>query len=261
MDGWCDENWCEKRDLRRSVSKKADAYRYSLLPQHCGPPYELPLRRGLEYCIQIPSFIDQHLINIGGVAMLTMKAALVWGAVLLTVLMAGWPALVSAQTVSGVRAFGGGVGPLFGLVGPGNLYLDNQGTQGYMYTPGNNFESYSFRNPATGQFWTGAVMTLGPQLSIGIIQGANQSGSPVVLAPPPRDVTAALVTPFSLRQINPLAVPITPVQQFGDVTQLVGAIATPAAGSTGLMRSIPLAQPIGRSTEPLNIESSLLNLP
>ena len=29
-------------------------------------------------------------------------------------------------------------------------------------------------------------MTLGPQLSIGLIQGANQVGSPVVLPPPPR---------------------------------------------------------------------------
>lgn len=91
-----------------------------------------------------------------------------------------------AQSVSGVRSFDGGVGPLFNLVGPGNLYLDNQGTQGYLYTPGQNFESYSFRNPATGQAWSGAVMTLGPQLSIGLIQGANQIGSPVVLPGPPR---------------------------------------------------------------------------
>lgn len=190
-----------------------------------------------------------------------MRMAVIWGTIWATVLMAGWPAFSSAQTVSGARAFSGGVGPLFGLVGPGNLYLDNQGTQGYMYTPGNNFESFNFRNPTTGQFWTGAVMTLGPQLSVGIIQGANQSGSPVVLVPPPRDVTTALVTPFSLRQVNPLAVPITPAQQFGDVTQPVGAISAPAAGSIGLMRSIPLGQPTGRSTEPLNIESSLLNLP
>jgi hypothetical protein len=29
-------------------------------------------------------------------------------------------------------------------------------------------------------------MTLGPQLSIGLIQGANQSGSPLVLPGPPR---------------------------------------------------------------------------
>lgn len=92
----------------------------------------------------------------------------------------------SAQTVSGVRSFDGGVGPLFNLSGRGNLYLDGQGTQGYLYTPGGNLQTYSFRNPTTGQAWSGAVMTFGPQLSIGLIQGANQSGSPLVLPGPPR---------------------------------------------------------------------------
>ena len=92
----------------------------------------------------------------------------------------------SAQSVSGVRGFDGGVAPLFSLVGPGSLYVDNQGTQGFLINPGNNFESFSFRNPTSGQAWSGAVMTLGPQLSIGLIQGANQSGSPVVLPSPPR---------------------------------------------------------------------------
>ena len=91
-----------------------------------------------------------------------------------------------AQSVSGVRGFDGGVAPLFSLVGPGSLSIDNQGTQGFLINPGNNFQSYSFRNPTTGQAWSGAVMTLGPQLSIGLIQGANQSGSPVVLPSPPR---------------------------------------------------------------------------
>jgi len=52
-----------------------------------------------------------------------------------------------------------------------------------MYNPGNNFQSFSFRNPTTGQAWSGAVTTLGPQLSIGLIQGANQSG---FSARPPR---------------------------------------------------------------------------
>lgn len=89
------------------------------------------------------------------------------------------------QTVSGIRSFDGGVAPLFNLVGPGSLYLDNQGTQGNIYTPGSNFESYSFRNPTTGQAWSGAVMTLGPQLSIGLIQGANQVGTGVILPRPP----------------------------------------------------------------------------
>lgn len=90
------------------------------------------------------------------------------------------------QSISSVRGFDGGVAPLFTLPGPGSLYLDNQGTQGYMYAPGNNFESYSFRNPTTGQAWSGAVTTLGPQLSIGLIQGANQSGSGLILPGPPR---------------------------------------------------------------------------
>ncbi|NOS77857.1 MAG: hypothetical protein HOP35_07905 [Nitrospira sp.] len=100
------------------------------------------------------------------------------------VLVENGPAL--AQSVSGVRSFDGGVGPLFNLVGPGNLYLDGQGTQGYLYQPGGNMQTYSFRNPTTGQAWSGAVMTFGPQLSIGLIQGANQSGSPLVLPGPPR---------------------------------------------------------------------------
>jgi hypothetical protein len=99
-----------------------------------------------------------------------------------------FPFSTIAQSVSGIRGLGGGVAPLFGLVGPGNLYIDNQGTQGYIYNFGNNFESYNFRNPTTGQAWSGAMMTLGPQLSIGLIQGANQIGSPLVFPPVPRDV-------------------------------------------------------------------------
>lgn len=101
-------------------------------------------------------------------------------------LLPSFETLAWAQSVSGVRGFDGGVAPLFNLTGPGNLYIDGQGTQGYLYTPGQNFQSYSFRNPTTGQAWSGAVMTLGPQLSIGLIQGANQVGSPIVLPGPPR---------------------------------------------------------------------------
>jgi hypothetical protein len=97
------------------------------------------------------------------------------------------------QTISSVRAFNGGVAPLFTLPGPGSLYLDNQGTQGFLYNPGNNFQSYSFRNPTTGQAWSGAVTTLGPQLSIGLIQGTNQAGVARVLPGPPRQ-TAPLPT-------------------------------------------------------------------
>ena len=90
-----------------------------------------------------------------------------------------------SQSVSGVRGFSGGTGALFNLTGPGNLYVDNQGNQGYIYNFGNNFESFNFRL-ASGQANIGGMMTLGPQLTIGLIQGANQVGSPTVFPPVPR---------------------------------------------------------------------------
>jgi hypothetical protein len=90
------------------------------------------------------------------------------------------------QSTSSVRSFDGGVAPLFKMPGIGSLYVDNQGTQGFLYNPGNNFQSFSFRNPTTGQAWSGAVNTFGPQLSIGLIQGANQTGSATVLPGSPR---------------------------------------------------------------------------
>ena len=107
----------------------------------------------------------------------------------LALLLFALPSLNSqawGQSISSVRSFDGGVAPLFRLPGLGSLYLDNQGTQGFLYNPGNNFQSFSFRNPTTGQAWSGAVTTLGPQLSIGLIQGANQIGSALVLPGPPR---------------------------------------------------------------------------
>ena len=107
----------------------------------------------------------------------------------LALLLFALPSLHSqawGQSISTVRSFDGGVAPLVRLPGPGSLYLDNQGTQGFLYNPGNNFQSFSFRNPTTGQAWSGAMTTLGPQLSIGLIQGANQIGSPLVLPGPPR---------------------------------------------------------------------------
>jgi len=108
---------------------------------------------------------------------------------MLALLLFALPSLHSqawGQSISSVRSFDGGVAPLFKMPGIGSLYLDNQGTQGFLYNPGNNFQSFSFRNPTTGQAWSGAVTTLGPQLSIGLIQGANQIGSPLVLPGPPR---------------------------------------------------------------------------
>lgn len=96
---------------------------------------------------------------------------------------------VWGQSISGassVRSFDGGIGNLFRL-GGGSLYIDLQGTQGFLFSPGQSFvQSYNFRNPTTGQAWSGAVMTFGPQLSIGLIQGANQVGSATVLPGPPR---------------------------------------------------------------------------
>lgn len=119
-----------------------------------------------------------------------LSAAVLPGALCaLALLLFALPSLDSqawGQSISSVRSFDGGVAPLFRLPGLGSLYLDNQGTQGFLYNPGNNFQSFSFRNPTTGQAWSGAVTTLGPQLSIGLIQGANQIGSPLVLPGPPR---------------------------------------------------------------------------
>lgn len=96
-----------------------------------------------------------------------------------------------AQSVSGassVRSFDGGIGNLFRL-GGGSLYVDHQGTQGFLFSPGQSFvQSYNFRNPTTGQAWSGAVMTFGPQLSIGLIQGANQVGPATVLPGPPQQI-------------------------------------------------------------------------
>ena len=106
--------------------------------------------------------------------------------VLLLFALSPFDSRVWSQTISSIRSFDGGVTPLFRGPGLGSLYIDNQGTQGFLYNPGNNFQSYSFRNPTTGQAWSGAVTTLGPQLSIGLIQGANQTGSPLVLPAPPR---------------------------------------------------------------------------
>jgi hypothetical protein len=92
-----------------------------------------------------------------------------------------------SQTVSGVRGINGGVGNLFNLVGAnGNLYADNNGTQGFIYTFG-NFETYNFRS-AAGPHWSGGQMTLGPQLSVGLIQGVNQGASPIIFPSPPRDL-------------------------------------------------------------------------
>lgn len=114
-----------------------------------------------------------------------------WGLVTLMIAVGYVDSPAWAQTVSSVRGFNGGVAPLVRFPG-GSFYIDNQGTQGFLYTPGQNFQTFSFRNPTTGQAWSGAVGTMGPQLSIGLIQGGNQSGNPIVLPGPPRQTAPLL---------------------------------------------------------------------
>ena len=118
----------------------------------------------------------------------------------LAVIMVGIQSPAWGQTVSGVRGISGGVGALFSLTGPGSFYSDNNGNQGYIYAFG-TFETYNFRS-ANGPHWSGGMMTLGAQLSVGLIQGTNQFGSsPTVFPSPPRelpplpDVESSLLSP------------------------------------------------------------------
>ncbi len=103
------------------------------------------------------------------------------------------------QDVEGVRGISGGVAALHDLPGgPGSLFIDGQGTQGSLYNVG-TFESYNFRVP-NGPGWTGSMMTLGPQGTVGLISGANQASfsastgtsqlvrSPTVIPSPPRQL-------------------------------------------------------------------------
>lgn len=133
--------------------------------------------------INIPSWIEEPSARfrrvrvIGGLLSFLIVAALYADASALAQSLSG---------ASSVRSFDGGIGNLFRL-GGGSLYVDPQGTQGFLFSPGQSFvQSYNFRNPTTGQAWSGAVMTFGPQQSIGLIQGANQVGSATVLPGPPR---------------------------------------------------------------------------
>jgi hypothetical protein len=133
-----------------------------------------------------------------------------WGAALLLAVGLLWGGEdARAQSVSGTRGLSGGVGSIFSLTGPANLYTDSQSNVGYMYNFGNNFESFNFRL-ATGQVYSGGMMTLGPQLTIGLIQGANQTGSPLVFPRAPR-----LTTP-----LPPIQSSILPDSAFIDDTIL-----------------------------------------
>ncbi len=126
-----------------------------------------------------------------------VKRALLLSVVILALHAPAW-----GQFVSGVRGLNGGVAPLFNLTGPGNLYVDSQGTQGYMYNPSPNFESYNFRVP-NGQAWSGAMMTLGPNLSIGLVSGGNQSGFSSSSGTIVQSSSATIFPPIP-RQIAPL---------------------------------------------------------
>jgi hypothetical protein len=119
--------------------------------------------------------------------------------VLLTILILSGHTPAWGQTVSGVRGIGGGVGVLHNIPGPtGNMYIDAQGTQGYLYSAG-TFESFIFQTP-NGPAWSGSMMTLGPRLAVGLISGANQAafsartgtsqlvGSPTVIPGPPPEL-------------------------------------------------------------------------
>lgn len=110
---------------------------------------------------------------------------------------------VWGQAVSGIRGVNGGVGALNNLPGStSSLYVDGQGTQGFLSNPagaGGAFESYLFKSP-NGPTWIGSMTTLGPRLSPGLVAGGNQSSfslssgtfvlfsSPTVIPPPPVDL-------------------------------------------------------------------------
>ncbi len=143
-----------------------------------------------------PPQIEKSAIRVRRVRVLIGFLCVLAGSILYTDLSA---LAQSASGASSVRSLAGGVAPLFNFGGD-SLYIDNQGTQGFIYTPGSNFQTYNFRNPSTGQAWSGAIMTFGPQLSIGLIQGANQVGSATVLPPPPRQ--AAPLPPIEFPLID-----------------------------------------------------------
>jgi hypothetical protein len=122
---------------------------------------------------------------------------------ILSVVMVLFHAPVWGQAVSGVRGVNGGVGALNNLTGTtSSLYMDGQGTQGFLSNPagvGGAFESYIFKTP-NGPTWTGGIMTLGPRLSPGLVAGGLQSSfslstgtfvlfsSPTIIPPPPPEL-------------------------------------------------------------------------
>jgi len=137
--------------------------------------------------------------------------------VMLSVVMLLFHAQAWGQTISGIRGVNGGVAALHSLPGPSSsLYIDNQGTQGFLSTPagtGGAFQSYIFKTP-NGPTWMNGITTLGPQLNPGLIAGGVQSSfsassgtfvlssSPTIIPPPPRvppplpDIESTLLEQF-----------------------------------------------------------------
>ncbi|HTL63048.1 MAG TPA: hypothetical protein VL261_15490 [Nitrospira sp.] len=127
-----------------------------------------------------------------------MKRIVILSAVMLLFTTPVW-----AQAVSGIRGVNGGVAALHNLTGStSSLYIDGQGTQGFLSNPAGNggaFESYIFKTP-NGPTWIGSMTTLGPQLNPGLIAGGVQSSfnastgtfqllsSPTVIPAPPRQL-------------------------------------------------------------------------
>jgi hypothetical protein len=135
-----------------------------------------------------------------------MRALIVRSALVVVIVLVH--SAVWAQRIEGVRGLDGGVAPLFNLTGPGNLYIDSQGTQGYLYSR-DTFQTYSFRTPG-GPAWTGALMTLGPNLTIGLIQGANQGGSGIILPSAPRQTPPLPLIQSTIQSMFILQTPAIP---------------------------------------------------
>src|SRR5262249_42161841 len=100
---------------------------------------------------------------------------------------------VWGQAVSGVRGVNGGGGALNNLPrSPSRLYIDGQGTQGFLSKPagaGGAFQSYLFKTP-NGATWIGSVTPLGPHIKPGFGSGENPSllslsSATFILSPPP----------------------------------------------------------------------------
>lgn len=127
-----------------------------------------------------------------------MKRIMILSAIMLLFNTPVW-----GQAVSGIRGVNGGVAALHNLTGStSSLYIDGQGTQGFLSNPagaGGAFQSYIFKTP-NGPTWMNGITTLGPQLNPGLVAGGVQSSfnastgtfqlssSPTIIPAPPRQL-------------------------------------------------------------------------